>query len=488
MTNKRTEKLKEDPKENLSDERVNTPLNQPEDLSLQLIEAQYALKNTKAKKNAKSLVILVSGIELAGKGESVKQLREWVDPRYLRVKADPPHLMNTTTPFWQPYVRYMPAEGQMIVMFGNWYSDLLATTLHVSSPFDETMFDAYIEQMKQFEQDLKNNHVDVVKVWFDLSWKSLQKRLDKMDASEQRWHKLHGLDWRNKKQYDNVQKLRQRFTDDWLVINCEDEVKRDQTFATHVLEHLKYLPNHPLKVRTKWQQAAVPEVLVQPDSVVLEETEYKAELKKLTKKVAEALRADGRKTVIVFEGMDAAGKGGAIKRIVKKLDPREYGIFNISAPEKYELARPYLWRFWNKLLEQETISIFDRSWYGRVLVERVEGFASDVQWKRAYDEINRFEKDLSDTQTVVVKFWLAISKEEQEARFKARELTPHKRFKITAEDWRNRGRWDDYLTSAADMLERTHTDHAPWYVIATNDKYSARIQILKALLKQLKVD
>lgn len=488
MTDKRTEKLKQDPKENLSDERVNTPLNQPEDLSLQLIEAQYALKNTKAKKNAKSLVILVSGIELAGKGESVKQLREWVDPRYLRVKADPPHLMNTTTPFWQPYVRYMPAEGQMIVMFGNWYSDLLATTLHVSSPFDETMFDAYIEQMKQFEQDLKNNHVDVVKVWFDLSWKSLQKRLDKMDASEQRWHKLHGLDWRNKKQYDNVQKLRQRFTDDWLVINCEDEVKRDQAFATHVLEHLKYLPNHPLKVRTKWQQAAVPEVLVQPDSVVLEETEYKAELKKLTKKVAEALRADGRKTVIVFEGMDAAGKGGAIKRIVKKLDPREYGIFNISAPEKYELARPYLWRFWNKLLEQETISIFDRSWYGRVLVERVEGFASDVQWKRAYDEINRFEKDLSDTQTVVVKFWLAISKEEQEARFKARELTPHKRFKITAEDWRNRGRWDDYLTAAADMLERTHTDYAPWYVIATNDKYSARIQILKALLKQLKVD
>ena len=488
MTDKRTEKLKQDPKENLSDERVNTPLNQPEDLSLQLIEAQYALKNTKAKKNAKSLVILVSGIELAGKGESVKQLREWVDPRYLRVKADPPHLMNTTTPFWQPYVRYMPAEGQMIVMFGNWYSDLLATTLHVSSPFDEIMFDAYIEQMKQFEQDLKNNHVDVVKVWFDLSWKSLQKRLDKMDASEQRWHKLHGLDWRNKKQYDNVQKLRQRFTDDWLVINCEDEVKRDQAFATHVLEHLKYLPNHPLKVRTKWQQAAVPEVLVQPDTVVLEETEYKAELKKLTKKVAEALRADGRKTVIVFEGMDAAGKGGAIKRIVKKLDPREYGIFNISAPEKYELARPYLWRFWNKLLEQETISIFDRSWYGRVLVERVEGFASDVQWKRAYDEINRFEKDLSDTQTVVVKFWLAISKEEQEARFKARELTPHKRFKITAEDWRNRGRWDDYLTSAADMLERTNTDHAPWYVIATNDKYSARIQILKALLKQLKVD
>ena len=459
-----------------------------EALSLKLIEAQYALKNTKAKKNAKSLVILVSGIELAGKGESVKQLREWVDPRYLRVKADPPNMMNVETPFWQPYVRYIPAEGQMLIMFGNWYSDLLTTTLHVSSPFDETMFDAYIEQMHVFEQDLKNNNVDVIKVWFDLSWKSLQKRLDKMDASEQRWHKLHGLDWRNKKQYDNLQRLRQRFTDDWFVIDCEDETKRDHAFAEYVLENLKKLPNHPLKLRNKWQQKPVPEILLQPSEEVLDKADYKAELKKLTKKVANALRANDRKTVIVFEGMDAAGKGGAIKRIVKKLDPREYGIYNISAPEKYELARPYLWRFWNKLLEEESISIFDRSWYGRVLVERVEGFASDVQWKRAYDEINRFEKDLSDTQTVVVKFWLAISKDEQEKRFKAREVTPHKRFKITDEDWRNRARWDDYLTAAADMLDRTDTEYAPWYVISTNDKYSARIQILKALLKQLKAD
>lgn len=457
-----------------------------EDLSLQLIEAQFALKNTKAKKNAKSLVIMVSGIELAGKGESVKQFREWVDPRYLRVKADPPYIIKEDQPFWQPYTRFIPSEGQMIVLFGNWYSDLLSTALHVSKPFDETMFDAYIDQMHKFEQDLKNNHVDIVKVWFDLSWKSLQKRLDKMDESEQRWHKLHGLDWRNKKQYDNLQKLRQRFTDDWFIIDCEDEEQRDQSFAKHILKHLTHLPNHPLKVRSKWKQAAVPEALIQPDEQVLEHAQYKEELKKLTKKVADALRTQGRKTVIVFEGMDAAGKGGGIKRIVKKLDPREYGIYNIAAPEKYELAHPYLWRFWTKLLDEETISIFDRSWYGRVLVERIEGFASDVEWKRAYEEINRFEKDLSDTQTNVIKFWLAITKDEQEKRFKAREQTPHKRFKITPEDWRNRGHWDEYLTAAADMLERTHTAHAPWHVIATNDKYSARIQILKAILEQLK--
>lgn len=458
----------------------------PDALRLQLIEAQYALKDTKGKKNAKSLVILVSGIELAGKGEAVQQLREWVDPRYLRVKADPPHLIHPDQPYWMPYVRYMPAEGQIIVMFGNWYSDLLATALHVSQPFDETRFDDYLQQMQAFEQDLKNNHVDIIKVWFDLSWKSLQKRLDKIEPSQQKWHKLHGLDWRNKQQYQNVQRLRSKFTDDWVVIDCEDQDQRDQHFAEAILQRLRDLPLHPETVKEKWQQADVPQPLLKPAVQSLDKADYKSQLKKLSKKVAAALREEGRKTVIVFEGMDAAGKGGAIKRIVKHLDPREYGIYNIAAPERYELARPYLWRFWNKLLENEQISIFDRSWYGRVLVERVEGFANEAEWRRGYEEINRFEKDLSDTRTTVIKFWLAISQDEQEQRFRARENTPHKRFKITEEDWRNRKRWEDYLLAAADMLQRTSTEQSPWYVIATDDKYSARIQVLEAILKQLK--
>jgi AMP-polyphosphate phosphotransferase len=177
---------------------ASTVLNE-EQLSLDLIEAQYALMNTRDQSNAKSLVILVSGIELAGKGEAVKQLREWVDPRFLYVKADPPHLFNLKQPFWQPYTRFVPAEGQIMVWFGNWYGDLLATAMHASKPLDDTLFDEYVSNMRAFEQDLKNNNVDVLKVWFDLSWKSLQKRLDDMDPSEVHWHKLHGLDWRNKK-------------------------------------------------------------------------------------------------------------------------------------------------------------------------------------------------------------------------------------------------------------------------------------------------
>lgn len=472
----------------MSTQQPTFELRSEEELSLDLIEAQYALKDSQDKKNAKSVLILVSGIELAGKGEAVKQLREWLDPRYLKVKADAPKLLSADQTFWQSYTRFIPAEGQIVVMFGNWYSDLLSTAMHVAKPLDETLFDAYIEQMRSFEHDLQNNNVHVIKVWFDLSWKSLQKRLDQIDASEQHWHKLHGLDWRNKKQYDTLQSLSQRFTDDWYVIDGEDAERRDQCFAQYILQTLQELPVHQTKVTEKWQQAKIPNELLEPSKQVLDKDQYKDELSKLTKKVADALRYDDRKVIVALEGMDAAGKGGAIKRIVKKLDPREYEIHTIGAPERYELRRPYLWRFWNKLNDGEKITIFDRTWYGRVLVERIEEYATTVEWQRAYDEINRFEQSLVDSQTIVVKIWLAISKDEQAVRFKEREETPHKRFKITPEDWRNREKWDDYLNAAADMFERTNTDYAPWYVIATDDKNTARIEVLKAILKQLKAD
>jgi polyphosphate kinase 2 (PPK2 family) len=309
-----------------------------------------------------------------------------------------------------------------------------------------------------------------------------------MDPSEVHWHKLHGLDWRNKKQYDNLQKLRQRFTQDWLIIDCEDEKERDQQFAQSILRAIQHCPEHLKQGKERWKQADIPEALLKPSTEVMGKDEYKQELKQLSKRVSKALRFDGRNVVIAFEGMDAAGKGGAIKRIVKKLDPREYEIYTIGAPEKYELRRPYQWRFWSKIQPSEKITIFDRTWYGRVLVERIEGFASAIEWQRAYEEINRFEWDLVNSNTVVVKCWLAISKDEQAKRFKAREETPHKRFKITPEDWRNREHWDDYLNAAADMFERTHTEHAPWHVIASDDKNTARLDVLRAILKQLKVE
>ena len=473
---------------NMSTAQARFAIRDEDQLSLDLIEAQYALKESRGQSNAKSILILVSGIELAGKGEAVKQLREWVDPRYLRVKADAPQRLTNKRAFWQSYTPFIPAEGQIVVMFGNWYSDLLLTAMHAEDSLENYAFAEYIEKMRAFEQDLQHNYVHVVKVWFDLSWKALQKRLDEVDESQQHWHKLHGLDWRNRKQYQRLQSFSQKFTQDWFVIDGEDETLRDQTFAQYILQNLQQLPEHPNTAVKKWRQAAVPKALLQPAQHELDKDSYKDELSKLSKKVADALRCDDRKVIIAFEGMDAAGKGGAIKRIVKKLDPREYEIHTIAAPERYELRRPYLWRFWNRLNESGKITIFDRTWYGRVLVERIEGFATTAEWQRAYAEINRFEQNLLDSQTVVVKIWLAISKDEQALRFKEREQAAHKRFKITADDWRNRDKWDDYLHAAADMLKHTHSKAAPWYVIATDDKYAARIEVLKAILKQLKAD
>lgn len=455
-------------------------------LSLALIEAQYELKNTKGQPNAKGLIILVNGIEMAGKGEAMKQLREWMDPRFLKVKADAPHPFNGQHALWQPYANLIPASGQVVVIFGNWYGDLMNAALDNPKKFTPEVIDNYVSRLQQFEQDLKNNHVDVVKVWFDLSWKNLQKRLDKDEQAVQ-LYKSYGLDWRNRKYYDQVQEIRQRFTIDWFIVNGENK-NRNQHFAQHVLQALQDCPVHITETDQPWQQAETPQALLQPSSSVLDKAEYKVRLKQLTREVADALREDGRKVVLVFEGMDAAGKGGVIKRIVQKLNPREYEIHSIAAPEQYELRRPYLWRFWNKLQPTENIIIFDRSWYGRVLVERIEGFAKSAEWQRAYDEINRFEKDLADHKTVVIKFWLAIDADEQAKRFKEREQTPHKRFKITDEDWRNRERWNDYLHAAADMFAHTDTKYAPWQVIATNDKSTARIAVLEGILKQLQAD
>ncbi|WP_216936626.1 MULTISPECIES: phosphate--AMP phosphotransferase [unclassified Acinetobacter] len=457
-------------------------------LSVELIDAQYDLRKTRGQKNAKSLLVLVNGIELAGKGEAVKQLREWVDPRYLRVKADEPQAVSPKQVFWQPYAQFIPAEGQIVVLFGNWYTDLLNSAMRASNPINDAQFNEYLKEMQDFEQDLKNNYVDVIKVWFNLSWKDLQKRLKVMDPSETHWHQMQGVDWRNRKQYETLQRLRQRFTDDWFIIDSKNEKQRDQQFAQYLLNAMENCPDHPVRATGKWKQAKIPEQLKHPAKTRAKPEDYKPELKKLTAKVAKAMRSDPRNVVILFEGMDAAGKGGAIKRIVKKLDPREYEIYNISAPETYEHSHPYLWRFWTKLQIDDDICIFDRSWYGRVLVERVEGLISAAEWQRAYGEINRFEQSLVKHQTVIVKIWLAISKDEQAVRFKAREETPHKRFKITEEDWRNRARWDDYLKAAADVFERTSTDYAPWHIIATDDKNTARVEVLKAILKQLQAE
>jgi polyphosphate kinase 2 (PPK2 family) len=221
----------------------------------------------------------------------------------------------------------------------------------------------------------------------------------------------------------------------------------------------------------------------------LNKQEYRDEYKKLKLDILKCqlkVRDEGLKVIVLFEGWDAAGKGGAIKRLTNPMDPRGYRVYSVSAPTENEQSRNYLWRFWIHLPAKGEIVIFDRSWYGRVLVERVEKFASEDEWKRAYDEINNFEKTLTDDGAILLKFFVHISKDEQKKRFEERETNPLKKYKIGKEDFRNRGKWDDYLSAYEDMFEKTNTPHAKWHIIEGNDKNFARIKVMKKFIKKLR--
>ncbi|AXI03721.1 phosphate--AMP phosphotransferase [Aquirhabdus parva] len=480
----------------------------PDSLRLALIEAQYALRDTRDKPRGRGVVILMSGIELAGKGEALTQLRAWADPRLFKVHARMP--VTPHSPVWIKDAALLPEKGEAVILFGNWYGDLLKAHMAYkqekksdkkkkdkdSKDSDDSQkmtgarFQRELEHLHAFEQDLRAQGITVCKCWFDLSWDGLQKRLDEVDKSEERWLNLHGLDWRDKEQYDQLQVLRTELGSDWINIDCSDASERNLKFGHIVLDALKTprLPS-PTAAR-RWQLAEIPAPLLLPDSSVMEKETYKARLKDAQKKFASLIRGRGdRPIVLVFEGMDAAGKGGAITRVVESLDPREYQVFPIAAPEPHELRHPYLWRFWSRLPEKFNghvgMTIFDRSWYGRVLVERIEGLVKAGEWQSAYAEINRFERDLTSGGVIVLKFWLAISNDEQARRFTSRQQTPHKRFKITMDDWRNRKRWDDYLQSAADMFEHTNTAEAPWVIIASDDKLTARLAVLESLNRRL---
>ncbi|MFZ3194221.1 MAG: phosphate--AMP phosphotransferase [Moraxellaceae bacterium] len=465
-----------------------TPNDAEHSLRLALIEAQYALKNSSQASNGRSVLVLVSGIELAGKGEAVTQLREWADPRLLKVSAHLPRGQDWQRPFWQPYIADIPERGELRVLFGNWYGDLLEARLAGKKQgISADEFTQQLQEIEAFEHYLQQEGVTLVKCWFDLSWKTLQQRLNDIEPSLLKWQKLHGLDWRDRDEYDKLQALREQLGEDWITIDGEDADARNLTFAQQVLGHLQ-APRLPRQQPSeRWQPSVIPPVLQTPDRQILKKEQYKLQRKQLQAEVTDLLRARGdRPVIVVFEGMDAAGKGGAIRRVVAQLDPREYQIHCIAAPEAYELRYPYLWRFWRRLPERAGMAIFDRSWYGRVLVERVEQLVSPLDWQRAYTEINHFERNLTDAGAILIKFWLSIDSDEQLLRFNARKDTPHKRFKLTDDDWRNRERWDDYVQAAADVLARTDQPHAPWIVVATNDKYSARLAVLQGLQQHLK--
>ena len=509
-------------------------------LRLALVTAQYALRATRQQtpptlNKPTGLLVLVNGMEQAGKGTAVKQLRQWVDPRLLKVEATVGHAPLSYQPIWQVHTGAMPRHGDVMVYFGNWYADLLYNVMRIATSNNEdkkkqsknqkhidknalpiAKWQAYLQQqlaeLKAFEQDLIANHTRLLKCWFHVDMETLHSRLQDSKADPQF---LYQIDWNSKtviEKFNEVAATLLRQQDDWIIIDGDDKSAAADDFCHEVLHAMqmalvssrasttesteKKPPSKTKKSKPKVEQAPfepvkIPKSLTNIDDSKISKSEYNDALAKKQTRLAELLRArQGRHVVFAFEGMDAAGKGGAIKRLVAALDPREYQIYNIGAPMLYETQHPYLWRFWTKLPNEQTnrvsrIAIFDRTWYGRVLVERVEGFATDEEWQRAYDEINRFESDLTTAGTLVIKYWLAIDKKEQLKRFEARQDTPHKQFKLTDDDWRNRDKWSDYVQSAADMLARTNTKTAPWCIIATNEKRQARLDVLDHAIQQL---
>ncbi|WP_371365798.1 polyphosphate:AMP phosphotransferase [Pseudomonas sp. QL9] len=458
-----------------------------------LLEAQYELKQ----QARFPVIVLINGIEGAGKGETVKLLNEWMDPRLIQVESflRPSDEELSRPPQWR-FWRRLPPKGRIAIFFGNWYSQMLHA--RVNGDIKSARLDAAISAAERFERMLCDEGALIFKFWFHLSKKQLKERLKALENDPQRSWQLSPLDWKQSEVYDRFvrygERVLRRTSRDyapWYIVEGADERYRSLTVGRTILEGLQAALKH--KVRPQLQPHTAPLVASLDNrglidsldlSLSLDKDQYNQQMAKEQARLAMLMR-DKRfrqhSLVAVFEGNDAAGKGGAIRRVTGALDPRQYHIVPIAAPTEEERAQPYLWRFWRHMPGRRQFTIFDRSWYGRVLVERVEGFCPPADWLRAYGEINDFEEQLTEFGIVVVKFWLAIDKETQFHRFKTREEVPFKRYKITDEDWRNRDKWDQYVDAVGDMVDRTSTEIAPWTLIEANDKRFARVKVLRTI-------
>ena len=462
-----------------------------------LLEAQYALKE----KPDFPVIILVSGVDGAGKSEAVNLLSSWMDPRFIQTHGfGAPSEEERMHPSMWRYWRRLPPKGKIGMFFGSWYNAPINGRV-MGNQTDHDL-DAAVARIVRFERMLVDEGALLLKFWFHLSKDAQKKRLTALEKNPRTRWRATKQDWQRFERYDEFRSvsehaLRETSTGEapWLVIEGADENYRNLTVSQTLLTALQERLNRPEQPHRRIQG---PPLSAPIDNLrILDALDlgqkiapktFKQDLEKWQGRIAKLFRDKkfrSNSVVAVFEGNDAAGKGGAIRRVTSALDARQYEIVPIAAPTEEERAQPYLWRFWRRLPGHGKLAVFDRSWYGRVLVERVEGFCSQPAWMRAYREINDFEEQMAESGVILAKFWLAISKDEQLRRFKEREKIAFKRFKITDEDWRNREKWDDYARAASDMIERTGTELAPWTLIEAEDKNFARIKVLRTLCETL---
>lgn len=456
-----------------------------------LLEAQRAL----GEQHRFSVLILIAGVEGAGKSETVHLLNEWMDPRFIEVTgfALPTEEEAAHPPMWR-FWKALPPKGRIGVFFGAWQT--VPILERVLGTLGAGGFAGRIDEILRLERMLAAEGVLLIKYWFHLSKAQQKKRIKALEKDKGTSWKVTRYDRALFERYDDFVEvcepfLRETSTGDapWTVVPAADDRYRALFVGRHLLGALRARLDAPKPATTPAVAAPVP-----PDEVnviraltlkqALSREDYETALMEAQGRLARATRHKryGKISVIaVFEGNDAAGKGGAIRRLGAALDPRAYRIVPVAAPSEEERAQPYLWRFWRHVPRPGRLVVFDRSWYGRVLVERVEGFAAEHDWRRAYAEINDFEEQLAGHGAVVAKFWLAISKDEQQRRFKEREATPFKQHKITAEDWRNREKWDAYEEAVCEMVERTSTGIAPWTLVEADNKLHSRVKVIWTL-------
>ena len=467
-------------------------------LRADLLDAQFDVGELKKF----PVIILINGVDGAGKGETVNLLNAWMDPRHIQTHAfPPPSDEERERPFMWRFWRALPPKGKIGILFGNWYTDPIVNRVMKNTKAAD--LDQSLDEINRFEQMLADEGALILKFWFHLSKDAQRKRLKALEKDKDTRWRVTQADWDHFKIYDKFRTVSEhalRHTSTgvapWIVVEGADERYRSLTVAKIVLDAMrKRVADEKNGVRRAAISAPPPPATDRRDLVnsldmkqALTKKKFDKELEKYQGRLnllSRNPKFKQRSLIVVFEGSDAAGKGGTIRRITGALDARQYGIVPIAAPSEEERAQPYLWRFWRHAPRIGRVTIFDRSWYGRVLVERVEGFAQEADWMRAYAEINDFEDQLVRNGAIVAKFWLAITAEEQLKRFKEREKTRFKRFKITEEDWRNRKKWDAYEHAVCDMIDRTSTEIAPWTLVEANDKLHARIKVLKTLVERL---
>ncbi len=462
------------------------------ELRARLIATQQLLREKKL-----PVLVLIEGWAAAGKGSLIKEIISEIDPRFYNV-VSPAVIPESESryPFLYPYASAIPENGKLIFLDSGWMENVVRKQLRLEISKEE--YKRRVRAVNEFERQLRDGGYLILKIFLHIDKEEQFERLSALsESADTEWRVTPDDLWQHR-EYKQFLKAYNDFME-----------KTDETVKWHILDGtkkkaavrdaMKLLVEKIDKALEKGRYTGEPfeeefPLLKMPKlsevdlSPAIEEEEYKKELKKLQKRLSELHNVIYRKkipVILCYEGWDAAGKGGNIRQVAYPLDPRGFDVHPIASPEPHELNRQYLWRFWTRLPRTGHICIFDRTWYGRVMVERLEGFCSEKEWKRAYNEINEFERQLTDWGAVLLKFWIHIDQDTQLARFNERQNTPEKQWKITEEDWRNREKWPQYETAVDEMLQKTSTENAPWFIIESNDKHYARIKALRIIVEAL---